>query len=65
MKKEKVKHLSLVKDLDIEQNSSVAYRNETVTNPIEYSDNPIYQKLLNFQNRNEKKRFTVDDLLKW
>ncbi len=32
-----------------------------------YHSNPIYQKLLNFRNLQEqqKKRFTVEDLLKW
>ena len=32
-----------------------------------YHSNPMYQKLLNFRNLQEqqKKRFTVDDLLKW
>ena len=32
-----------------------------------YHSNPMYQKLLNFRNLQEqqKKRFTVEDLLKW
>ena len=30
-----------------------------------YQTNPIYEKLLNFQEIQKKKRFTVDDLLKW
>ena len=32
-----------------------------------YHSNPMYEKLLNFRNLQEqqKKRFTVDDLLKW
>ena len=34
---------------------------------INYHSNPIYEKLLNFRNLQErqKKRFTVEDLLKW
>ena len=35
------------------------------TNPIGYSSNPMYEKLLNYKQTQEKKRFTVDDLLKW
>ena len=33
----------------------------------EFHSNPIYEKLLNFRNLQEKqkKRFTVEDLLKW
>ena len=32
-----------------------------------YHSNPMYEKLLNFRNLQEqqKKRFTVEDLLKW
>ena len=32
-----------------------------------YHSNPIYEKLLNFRNLQEqqKKRFSVEDLLKW
>jgi hypothetical protein len=39
--------------------------NEYHTNPIEGEHaNPYYQKLLEFSNRAEKKRFTVEDLLR-
>ena len=33
----------------------------------EFHSNPIYEKLLNFRNLQEKqkKRFTVEELLKW
>ena len=30
-----------------------------------YHSNPMYQKLLNYKQIQEKKKFTVDDLLKW
>lgn len=36
-----------------------------VTKPIEdYHTNPMYEKLLKFTN-DKKRRFTVEDLLKW
>jgi len=31
----------------------------------EYHTNPMYEKLLNFREKQKKKRFTVEDLLKW
>ena len=32
---------------------------------IGYHSNPMYQKLLNYKQVQEKKKFTVEDLLKW
>lgn len=50
----------------IENTDAVAKRREdsAVTPPKEYHTNPMYEKLLQFTN-NQKRRFTVDDLLKW
>ena len=31
----------------------------------EYHTNPMYEKLLKFREEQKKKRFTVEDLLKW
>lgn len=33
--------------------------------PSGYQTNPLYEKLLNFKELQKKKRFTVEDLLKW
>lgn len=30
-----------------------------------YHSNPMYEKLLKYKQLQEKKKFTVDDLLKW
>ena len=30
-----------------------------------YHTNPMYEKLLNFKEKQKRKRFTVEDLLKW
>lgn len=39
---------------------------ENVTRPEEeYHTNPMYEKLLKFQETQKRKRFTVEDLLKW
>ena len=39
---------------------------ENVTQPnAEYHTNPMYEKLLQFKETQKKKRFTVEDLLKW
>ena len=41
-------------------------RREHVTQPeAEYRTNPMYEKLLKFREKQKKKRFTVEDLLKW
>ena len=39
----------------------------TISKPNDsgYHSNPMYQKLLNYKQIQEKKKFTVDDLLKW
>jgi len=38
---------------------------ETPPDTRGYQTNPMYEKLLNFQELQKKKRFTVEDLLKW
>ena len=39
---------------------------ENVTQPdVSYHTNPMYEKLLKFRETQKKKRFTVEDLLKW
>ena len=47
MTKEKLQHLSIVRDADTEvRNDRISTVKETVSNPIEYSENPIYQKTI-------------------
>ena len=50
-------------------NNSEAQVNQKTTiskpNDSGYHSNPMYQKLLNYKQIQEKKKFTVDDLLKW
>ena len=43
-------------------------RHADVTTPPDmrgYQTNPMYEKLLGFKELQKKKRFTVEDLLKW
>ncbi len=60
---EKKSHLTVVTNNDIR----VIKEPESKNDSYSYHSNPMYQKLLNFRNLQEqqKKRFTVDDLLKW
>ena len=54
--------------LTVISNTNISTAKEPETNiSNSYHSNPMYQKLLNFRNLQEqqKKRFTVDDLLKW
>ena len=50
-------------EYNIERTRNEQYNAEFSEN--NYQTNPIYEKLLNFQKIQKKKRFTVDDLLKW
>ncbi len=61
---EKRKFTVISNDLDIKE----AERQKSFDTPpenINYQTNPMYEKLLNFQELQKKKRFTVEDLLKW
>ena len=55
----------------VDNTTSENFTNTEQNNPIknkrheEYQTNPMYEKLLNFQSLQKKKRFTVDDLLSW
>lgn len=56
------KHFAVITNENY-QVKEVEHKNHS--NPIGYSSNPMYEKLLNYKQTQEKKRFTVDDLLKW
>ena len=54
--------------LTVITNNSIQTEEKSEHNTTQnYHSNPIYQKLLNFRNlqNEQKKRFTVEDLLKW
>ena len=54
------------KEADINTETQERLKREHVTRPEEsYHTNPMYEKLLNFRQMQKKKRFTVEDLLKW
>ena len=68
MTEEKKRRLTVISnetDINTETQTRIKQR-ENVTPPnAEYHTNPMYQKLLQFQESQKKKRFTVEDLLKW
>jgi hypothetical protein len=54
------------KKADIKTETHERLKREHVTQPDEsYHTNPMYEKLLNYRQMQKKKRFTVEDLLKW
>ena len=68
MTKEKRLKLTVIenKEADINTETHERLKREHVSQPNEsYHTNPMYEKLLNFQQMQKKKRFTVEDLLKW
>ncbi len=62
MTTEKQSRFTVITNTDIETTKATE---KDINNS--YHSNPMYQKLLNFRNLQEqqKKRFTVEDLLKW
>lgn len=70
MTKEKKLKLAVISNMDIDINTTETQerikRKEHVTrSDADYHTNPMYEKLLNFRETQKKKRFTVEDLLKW
>ena len=65
----KKRRLAVVSDTstDIREQEREREKEEYFTPPSEmnHHTNPMYEKLLNFKEREKKKRFTVEDLLKW
>ena len=48
------------------KNATLDTGEQRVTNPMEsHNSNPYYEKLLKFSQEQERKRFSVEDLLKW
>ena len=66
MTKEKRPELKVISNTDINTEAQERIKRENVTRPnAEYHTNPMYEKLLQFQETQKKKRFSVEDLLKW
>ncbi len=61
-----VENVSTRPDINTETQERIK-RRENVTAPpdVGYHTNPMYEKLLKFRETQKKKRFTVEDLLKW
>ena len=71
MTEEKRSRFTVISNTDLDLSSTVKEKlnteaNRHVTPPqTGYSTNPMYEKLLEFQEKQKRKRFTVEDLLKW
>ena len=70
MEKETKRRLTIVssnEELNVAENVQESVKRKEYTTPsdLNYHTNPIYEKLLNFKESQKKKRFTVEDLLKW
>ena len=70
MEKETKRRLTIVssnEELNVAENEQELVKRKEYTTPpdLNYHTNPIYEKLLNFKESQKKKRFTVEDLLKW
>ena len=71
MTEEKRSRFTVISNTDLDLSPTVKDKlnreaNRHVTPPpTGYSTNPMYEKLLEFQEKQKRKRFTVEDLLKW
>jgi hypothetical protein len=70
MEKETKRRLTIVssnEELNVDISKLEREKRKDYTTPpdLNYHTNPMYEKLLNFKESQKKKRFTVDDLLKW
>jgi len=64
-KKRRLTVVSSTENINTETQERIKQR-EHVTPPNDgYHTNPMYEKLLTFRETQKKKRFTVEDLLKW
>ncbi len=62
MATEKQSNFTVIKNKELINKQSESLQ----TNPIkEVTANPYYEKLMQFAENQKKKRFTVEDLLKW
>ena len=62
----KKRRLTVVSDTGTNIQEREREKEEYFTPPeMNHHTNPMYEKLMNFKEREKKKRFTVEDLLKW
>jgi len=58
----------ITNNIDIGKRETVPKKAEKISPPRDdggYHTNPMYEKLLQFKEEQKRKRFTVEDLLKW
>ena len=68
MTTDKDRRFTVITNTETEEKLKDEYKKQSAATPppdIGYQTNPMYQKLLEFKEKQKKKRFTVEDLLKW
>ena len=67
MTTEKNRRLTVITNIEAENAAKEKEKERTAATPPNsgYHTNPMYEKLLKFKEDQKKKRFTVEDLLKW
>ena len=67
MSEERKRKLTVIDNTNIESelHRREKERDKAAPPNIGYQTNPMYEKLLNFKEKQKKKRFSIEDLLKW
>ncbi|GEM_PF-2490296 len=67
MTTDKERRFTVITNTEAEVRAKENEREKSATPPPDfgYHTNPMYEKLLKFKEEQKKKRFTVEDLLKW
>ena len=65
MAQEKSPKFTVITNHDIDKKPKEADTGTTTPPNSGFHTNPMYEKLLKYKEEQKKKRFTVEDLLKW
>ena len=67
MTTEKNRRFTVISNIEAENAAKEKEKEQLAATPPNsgYHTNPMYEKLLKFKEEQKKKRFTVEDLLKW
>ena len=65
MTSEKNRRFTVITNIEAENAAKEKERIAATPPDSGYHTNPMYEKLLKFKDDQKKKRFTVEDLLKW
>jgi len=65
MTQEKSPKFTVITNTDIDIKTTEKHAGTSTPQNSSLHTNPMYEKLLKFKEEQKKKRFTVEDLLKW